>query len=296
MSTHGPSNKTASTPEYRRPLFAVGRRAVPVTEGKPPVESGTSSYGRVRVIRGGVTQHHRDLLDAIRATAEYRIVDAAGQEHLIFDVVRVCEILPSRIHWRDIRRDLHDLLSTVVQIEGTPGNWGAAFPIATFVGDANSPAARAPHQFPARLKRLVLSAGFTGLLEQHATISLNRQTVKNLLSLQHAVSRAVARWCLAHSGDQHHALETVFAALGIIQPGEPITGRAARRQTRRYVQQLFDDAAGLASLGIEIDSERRLHYRRRTGVFITAPAQPVDANPPVVDANPPVVDANPPVS
>jgi hypothetical protein len=38
----------------------------------------------VRVTRGGVTQHRRDLLDAIRAVAEHRIVDTAGQEHLIF--------------------------------------------------------------------------------------------------------------------------------------------------------------------------------------------------------------------
>jgi hypothetical protein len=261
-----------------------------VQDGAPPVELGTS-WGRVRVIRGGVTQHHRDLLDAIRATAEHRIVDTAGQEHLIFDAARVCEMLGSSIDWRDLRNDLHDLLSTVIQLDGQHGAWGAAFPIATFVGDANSPAARAPHQFPARLKRLVLSAGFTGLLEQHAAISLTRQTVKNVLDLRHAVSRAVARWCLSHSNAQHHPLETVFAAIGIVQPGEPITGREASRQTRRYVQQLFADAPGLAALGIELDRERRLHYRRGAGVFITAPApenQPVDANPAVVDANPAV--------
>jgi hypothetical protein len=197
-------------------------------------------------------------------------------------------MLGSNIDWRDLRGDLHNLLSTVVQIEGAPSAWGAAFPIATFVGDANSPAARAPHQFPARLKRLVLSSGFTGLLEQYAAISLSRQTVKNVLSLRHAVSRAVARWCLTHTCDQHHALETVFGALGIIQPGEPITGRAASRRARRYVQQIIEDAAGLGVLGIEIDRRReRLHYRRGAGVFITAPApaeQPVDAKTAVVDA------------
>ncbi len=301
QSIHGASKPTASTTEYRRPLFAVGR--VWVAEGAPPSINGSKSYGLVRVIKGGVTQHHRDLLDVIRAVAEHRVIDGGGQEHLIFDSAKVRELLPSRVNWRDVRDDLHDMLSTVIQIDGdAPGGWSAAFPLATFVGDANSAAARAPHQFPARLKRLVLSAGFSGLLESQATITLSRDVLAKVLALPNAASRAVARWCLSHSKDQHHEIARVLAAVGAIQSGEPIAGRAANRQARRYAQQLRESAAGFARLGIELDG-LRLHYARHKGAFISAPKPSespemlgVDAKTPVVDAKTPVVDAKTPVS
>ena len=299
-STHGtskpkrPTRPTASAAEYRRPLFAVGRAHVAV--GATPAISGSESYGFVRVIAGGVTQHHRDLLDVIRAVAEHRITDGARQEHLIFDSAKVRELLPSRVNWRDVREDLLDMLSTVMQLDGdTPGAWGAAFPLATFVGDANSAAVRAPHQFPARLKRLVLSAGFSSLIETHATITLSRDVLAKVLALPNTVSRAVARWCLSHSHDQHHEIARVLAAVGAVQPGEPITGRAASRQARRYVQQLRESAGAFAELGIEIDG-LRLHYSRQKGAFITAPGPSESPEIQGVDAKTPVVDAKTPVS
>ncbi|GAB1394114.1 hypothetical protein MASR1M60_22780 [Rhodocyclaceae bacterium] len=190
-------------------------------------------------------------------------------------------MLGSRVNWRDIRQDLLNMIATIVQVDGAPGEWGAAFPLATFVGDANSPAARAQHQFPAHLRRLVLSAGFSGLLERHATITLSRDVLTRVLALKHGVSRAVARWCLSHSGAQHHELARVLAAVGAIDEGGALAGREAPRQNRRYVQQITDDMAGLAELGIEVGSNGRLYYSRpATGVFILA-ASSVDAKTPV---------------
>jgi hypothetical protein len=205
------------------------------------------------------------------------VTDGGGQEHLIFDVAKVRDMMGICVDWKDIRHDLLDMIATIVQVDGASGEWGAAFPLATFVGDAKSPAARAPNQFPAHLRRLVLSAGFSGLLERHATITLSRDVLRDLLNLKHGVSRAVARWCLSHSYDQHHELARVLAATGAINEGEAIAGRQARRQSRRYVQQLTNDTARLARMGIEIGSNGRLYYSRATaGVFIL-PAQVVDA-------------------
>lgn len=275
QSTRGsfkrPSRTTASVVEYRRPLFSVGRGRVAI--GAEPRTTGCDAWGRVRVIQGGVTQHHRDLLDVIRAVAEHRVTDGGGQEHLIFDVAKVRDMLGSRVNWRDIRQDLLDMMSTIVQIDGAACEWGAAFPLATFVGDAKSPAARAPHQFPAHLRRLVLSAGFTGLLERHATITLSRDVLEKVLVLKHGVSRAVARWCLSHSGEQHHELARVLAAVGAIDEGEAIVGREARSTARRYVTQLRDDASGLTALGVDLSAERLHSQRLSGGVFVAVPCR-----------------------
>jgi len=280
--------------EYRRPLFSVAR--VRVEEGGGVVEAGSDSWGRVRVVRGGVTQHHRDLLDAIRTLAEHRVTDAGGQEHLIFDDARVRQVLGARTAWKDMRADLLDMITTVIQIDGAGGAWGAAFPLATFVGDAKSPAARAPNQYPAHLRRLVLSAGFSKLIEEQATVSYSRETLERVLGLKHAVSRAVARWCLTHSNAQHHDLARVLAAVGAIRGGEAISGRAAARQARRYVRQIGEDAGALADLGIEAGAAV-LHYHRQKGIFISArPAvgsktQVVDSKTQVVDSKTQVVDS-----
>lgn len=294
-----PARPTASAVEYRRPLFAVGRGRVDI--GEEPRTAGCDSWGRVKVIQGGVTQHHRDLLDVIRAVAEHRVLDGGGQEHLIFDVAKVRDMMGSRVNWRDIRQDLLDMIATIVQIDGAPGEWGAAFPLATFVGDAKSTAARAPHQFPAHLRRLVLSAGFSGLLERHATVTLSRDVLSRVLALKHGVSRAVARWCLSHSGEQHHELARVLASVGAISEGEAIAGREARSTARRYVSQLHEDAVGLSDLGVEISIER-LHWKRHAGVFITVPTKTpvtpplVPIKTPAVPTNPPAVPTKPPVS
>lgn len=284
----------ASTPEYRRPIFAVGRRHV-MENGTPIV--ATSKWGGIKVVRGGATQRHRDLLDVLRTVAQYRIMDEAHQEHLIFDAAEVRKMMRTRTDWRDIKDMLTDLAATVIQLDNGEGQWGGAFPIVTFIGDANSRADRAEHQYQARLKRVVLSAGFSRLIEEHASISISRETLSRVLSLQHAVSRAVARWCLSHSTEQHHQMANVLAAVGAIAAGEGIEGREARRGVRKYRQHLADDAVGLAGLGVEIDGTT-LHYHRLGGVFIHV-SKGVELNPAVngetAELNPAVVELNPAV-
>jgi len=284
---HSDPRPAGAVGEYRRPLFSVAR--VRVNEGAAAVEAGCDSWGRVRVVRGGVGQHHRDLLDAIRTLAEHRVTDAAGQEHLIFDDAKVRQALGARMvwkreaeapgnrkgkalavrtAWKDMRDDLLDMITTVVQIDGLADSWGAAFPLAAFVGDANSPAARAPHQYPAHLRRLVLSAGFSKLIEEQAAVGFSREVLARVLGLRHAVSRAVARWCLTHSKNQHHDLAAVLAAVGATKPGEAISGRGGRWQAREYARQVREDAGALLELGIDLDAAGRLHYHRQKGVFI----------------------------
>jgi hypothetical protein len=267
MSIRGPSKPTGGVTEYRRPLFAVSR--VAVVDGGAAVILGGDTWGRVRVVRGGVTQKHRELLDIIRTVAEYRIIDAVGQEHLIFDDAEVRRLMGKKIAWKDVHEDLLDMLGTVLQ-EGskTPGSWGKAYQIATWVGDANSDAHRLPHQFPAKLRRLVLSTDFTAHLHKQASVHYSLPVLKRVLALGHAVSKAVARWCLTHSHEQHHDLAAVLVAVGAVREGEPIAGRAARWQARNYVRQLRDDADGLGALGIAI-ADGRLHYHRQPGVFFS---------------------------
>ncbi|WP_287965324.1 hypothetical protein [Diaphorobacter sp.] len=256
--------------EYRRGLYSV--TPAWVGDGEPPVVFGTAPWGRAKIVRGGITQRHLDLLDCIRATAEHRLSDSSGQTHLIFDDAEVRKKLgKGRGRWRDVREMLRDFMTTIVQIEGrTPGAWGIEFSLATKIGDTDLAAPRRADTFPACLRRLVLSAEYTAFLTALPSVSYSPTVLDRVLALHHLVSRAIARWCLSHTNDQHHPLDVVLAALGVVDEGEAIAGRAARSSVRRLVGHVHEDAAGLAELGITITSAF-LHYKRLPGVFIRVP-------------------------
>jgi hypothetical protein len=222
----------------------------------------------VYVERGRPTARHRDVLDAA-LTVGQRYSCAEGQLHAVFDLADVRRLLAVATDWRGIRKLLLDLAGTVISLRQPGQVWPPAFPILTFVGEANSMADRAGHQFPAKHKRITLSAGAAALLAQEARVCLTRETVERVLSLRHQVGRALARWCLSHSNTQHHRLADVLVAIGAAEQGEPISGRNARSQVRERVQRLREDTDGLRALGIAIADET-LHYHRQKGVFIDA--------------------------
>lgn len=284
IPTASKTKPLASTLEYRLPVFPVVRQAAPrTTEIK---------WGGVFVERGNPTARHRDLLDAV-LTVGRRVYDVAGQMHVVFDLSDVTSALGSETNWKGIKKMLLDLAGTVISIRHPGCGWPPAFPILTFVGDSKSSAERPAHQFPAKLKRITLSAGAAGLLAQEASVCLSRETVASVLALQHQVSRSVARWCLSHSNSQHHRLADVLVAVGAADQGEPISGRQARRGVHERVKWLREDSVELAKLGIDIDGET-LHYHRRKGAFISA-GEGVEALTPVVEAPTPVVEVLTPV-
>jgi len=250
----------AAALEYRLPTFPVVPMSAPRTT--------ETKWGGVYVERGKPTARHRDVLDAVLIAGQ-RVSDRAGQLHVVFDLAEVRRLLHTETDWRGIKKMLLDLAGTVISLRQPGQGWPPAFPVLTFVGESNSTADRAGHQFPAKLKRITLSAGAAALLAAEARICLTRETVERVLSLQHQISRSLARWCLSHSNEQHHRLADVLVAIGAAEPGEPISGRQARRNVRERVSWLREDAFALAELGIEIDGET-LHYRRKKGVFIDA--------------------------
>lgn len=270
----------AAALEYRLPVFPVVRLDAPRTH--------EIKWGGVYVERGSPTARHRDLLDAV-LTVGRRVSDRAGQLHVVFDLADVRALLGVETDWRGIRKLLLDLAGTVTSLRQPGQGWPPAFPILTFVGEANSNADRAGHQFPAKLKRITLSAGAAGLLAQEARVCLSRETVAAVLALKQQVSRSLARWCLSHSNEQHHRLADVLVAIGAAEAGEPISGRQARRGVHERVRWLREDADELLVLGIEIVGET-LHYRRQKGIFIDAGTD-VEALAAVVEGETAVVEA-----
>lgn len=270
----------AAALEYRLPVFPVVKQCAPRTTDL--------KWGGVYVERGQPTGRHRDVLDAV-LTAGRRVSDRAGQLHVVFDLAEVRSLLGVETDWRGIRKMLLDLAGTVISLRQPGQGWPPAFPILTFVGEANSDADRAGHQFPAKLKRITLSAGAASLLAQEVRVCLNRETVEKVLRLRHQVSRSCARWCLSHSNKQHHSLADVLGAIGAAEPGEAISGRGARRGVHERIKWLREDAEGLRGIGIAIDGET-LHYQRQKGVFIDA-GMAVEGQTAVVEAQTAVVEA-----
>jgi len=254
----------AAALEYRLAVFPVVPETAPRT-----VET---KWGGVRVERGNPSARHRDLLDAILAVGQ-RAVDLAGQVHVIFDLVKVKKLLDTETDWCGVRKMLLDLAATVISLRHPSQDWPPSFPILTFVGESQNQADRPKNQFQAKLKRITFSAGYSELLLREARIYMDTEMVSVLLSLQHQVTRSVARWCLSHSLNQHHNLADVLAAVGAINDNEPISGRHARSQVRQRVNRLTQDAGGLSKLGIKI-SNNVLHYSPGNTVFISTTHTP----------------------
>lgn len=257
---HQGEQPTAAAPEYRLPLYPVGRLEVP--------RVADTKWGSVKVERGHLTARHRDLLDAILACAVRTVADASWGVHVIFDVADVRRMLGVTSDWSTIRKMLLDMETTAISWKRPGEEWPDSFPILSFVGEANSDAERPSHQFKGKLKRITLSPDYVRCAVHEVRLYLNLELTRQVLALTHQVSRSVARWCLSHSSAQRHELSQVLEAVGAIQPGEPISGRLARRGARKYVEQLAYDSQALAELGIVLDGGQVV-YTRNKGVFVS---------------------------
>lgn len=250
----------ATASDYRLPIFGVAKRKV---------NEISTRWGDVRIERGNPTARHRDLLDAIITVATKRMLDQEGNVHVFFDTVDVAEILGKKLDWRDIKEALLDLQSTVYSTKSVDGKkWVSTNNILIKIEDAKTDATRRDGQFAAKLKKIVISEDSANRLVGEVNITINKSTMAILLKLDHQVSKALARWCLSHSSEQHHSLQSIFEVLGLVEEGEAIGGRVASSTTYNYIKQLKNDSEGLDKLGISI-SNKTVHYIRGKGVFIS---------------------------
>lgn len=260
---------TATALEYRLPVYPVGRNALSsfksahgeLTKEKYPLRKLDENGIEGTIVRGNIGGRHRDMLDAILAVAKKIKSDLVGRVHVVFDVADVRAALGmshKSFAWADLREYLLDLQCTAISIRRPGEEWPTSYTMISVIGESKDDAER-KRGFPAKLKKITFSEGFVVWLDSEARLFINKEVVRQVLALQHQVSRNAARWLLSHSRDQHPAVDHVLLHAGINSISE--------RQRRKYIAQLTDDDAGLKQLGIEFDS-KQLHYRRNSGVFI----------------------------
>ena len=248
---------TAAALEYRLPMFPI------CAAGDGSYSGGFGELERVTVERGAPTTRHRDILDAIIVSAKTAVMDQVGRVHIVFDLADVrgaLDLSCAALDWSRLREYLLDLKTTVFAVRRPGDDWPTSYSVIDRISDARTQAERAPHQYGAPLKKIVLSEGYAALLAADARLYINKAVVLGVLRLKHRVSRNVARWLLTHTGDQHPRLQTVLPTIG---------ARGGERQQKTYRKQLREDVTGLAQLGIQFDG-KQLHYQRNTGVFIEA--------------------------
>jgi len=245
------SVSTALADEYRLPIYPVSRIKSEAIETK---------FGTVRFVRGGVTAHHRDVLDVITAFAEEIDFSESGEIDIIFDPDKIAKVLEIDTEWRFQRELLRDLVGTVIEVRRAGAvKWEGAFSVLTFVGDTDIAAKRAAGQFGTCLKKITLSKHYAALMQTDVALQLGPELVMQVVRLRHQVSRSGAKWLLTHSNDQHHKINDLLSYVGC---------KGSRMMMSKYRKQLMEDSEGLGKIGIRIE-DKVIHYARNKGVFIT---------------------------
>jgi hypothetical protein len=244
--------------DYRSPLWLVGKQP-----SAPRVHS--TSWGEVRVERGNPTARHRDILDAVFSVAERAVLTTNGELHVLFDAAAALQLLGTKADSRWLRQRLLDLMQVVISTR-TPGahDWPPSRPLLTLVGDTKIDAQREHWQYPALLKKIVLSPAAVAAMAEDIQIVLDPAIVKKILKLEHAISRSLARWLMSHKTRQSHSIDNIINVLGANHVGD--------RQRRAYVNQLTEDINGLAALGIRITNQVVTYNRPDKGIWFQMPS------------------------
>jgi len=216
-------------------------------------------WGTVRYEGDVPTAKHQDILTAIAVVAKATSVDSVGRLHVLFDMADLRKVLRSD-DWHWLKPKLEELVSCRINLKKPGSDWGKTRTILAGVDDSEFEAKRLPGQKKAMLKEIILSEIATLLIMEGMLVYLSDDVTKTILALKSQVSRSVARFCLSHTKDQVHKLETVLKAVG--------TGGGVR-MARKYSAQLCKDADGLQKLGIEV-SNKAVVYSRPKGVWFSA--------------------------
>ena len=248
---------TATVTDYRSPLWLVGRQ-------QPSPRVHATAWGQVRVERGNPTVLHRDILDAVFSVAERASQTPTGELYVLFDAAAVLNLLGTKADSRWLRQRLLDLMQVVISTRSSNSDdWPPSRPLLTCVGDTDLDAGREEWQFPAKLKKIVLSPAAVQAMADDIQIVLDKKIVANVLGLRHAISRSLARWMMSHKTKQVHDVDALIDALGANQVGD--------RQRRAYVAQLTADVKGLAVLGIQINNNFVTYTRPEKGIWFQMP-------------------------
>jgi len=183
-----------------------------------PAEMETA-WGSVRIERGNPRSIHRDILDAILcAPVKIKIERSQekdfGQLIVTFDCAQVIQRLGTTANWKWLRQRLVDFQAIVISVKKPADDWGTSYSLIESVGDSIYPAKRKRTQFSAALKQITFTKAGTAVILGSMGICLDIDVCSRVLALKHAVSRAIARWCLSHKGSQHHGLSSVLVACG----------------------------------------------------------------------------------
>jgi hypothetical protein len=268
---------TSTVHQTRLPLFA------PATRGVAVKKSFETNWGTVVFHRGSLTQRHRDVFDAIVVchTRFERWPNAEGFDQITveFDRASVLKMLgvPHNHTW--LKEMLIDMAGVVAELKSQKGGIKANFisGLITARESLTGVALRKAGQFSqydedsfrrggnSPLWTITMSPQLVALYDSDLHIHMGK-LVPIVLSLEHPISKGVARWMLSHSDDQFHKVTDIFNALGV---GEDPSNR------RKLLKQLRDDGDILKELGIEVGDGPLLKaiggYKRNKSVWFYNP-------------------------
>lgn len=230
----------ATVSDYRLAIWPVSKNT----------NAGTrvSKWGSFKVVRGSVTARHRDVLDVIMSLSidtEYVKSSITGEVemHILYDALEVLKMLNTTATNAWLKSMIVDMQATVISIQNKNGDWPDSWSLISFSGDSKKEAERQSKEFPAKLKKIVLSPGAVRWMSKDIQVFIKKDLMKNIMSLKNQVSRSVAKWFLSHSNSQNHSIDSVLMSVGC-------TGGS--RQMNNRIHQIIEDTEGLKKLGIKI--------------------------------------------
>lgn len=222
----------------RIPIFAPTRRPMSVKSFMVSTSWGSAT------ITGRLGQQHRDLLDAARMVAEREEETDDGRIHLLVDPAKLRSAIGGEsINTNLIKSWLIDLMQAIVEVKINNPDIVVTGGLISEVVDATvePPKTRAgAFREGRRYLRISFGTGWSKLISSDYS---THYPIRQVVSLKHGFSQAVARFCWSH----HNVNESISSL------AEKLAASGRIRDLRRNIH---DDVDGLAKIGIDVDGDK----------------------------------------
>ncbi|MEY2333098.1 hypothetical protein [Acidithiobacillus ferrianus] len=254
-----PLPRIAVAHESQVPMFQPTRR--PVTLSRYVRET---PYGTV-TITGKLGQGHRDLLDAMLLHSE-KVNIRDGRMNALVDPYQIRKAISAgrtMLPYAHIEKLLEDLRTAKVEMTWQDGNRHYRLQegiITGFVEASSKPVASGTFaqrdangcdQDHRDMLKITFGQGMTQMLMEDQKI---HYPLAPVVGMKHGLSQAIARYCLSHKA-VHETFEGICARVGFDLDGK------APRTVRNAKEELRDDAAALATMGIEVRACGSVHRK-----------------------------------
>ena len=225
-------NNNATVTELRVGIFApITQVTASSTTHRDFVSAGrvrkiNTAWGEVKIKGNILTQVHRDIIDAIFATASFSETTKAGNIALFFSGYEVQDFLglKSKTNNTWLKKKLDEIKTTNIEFRDKEGN-----EYDFNITDSGGYSAKKDSFV------IVFTEGYRNFFQSQVTVNY-KEELRQLMTVEDSLIKAIIRFFFTHANDVKIGFEALLDTVGY--PQNPVTLKKARKKIREHLLDL----------------------------------------------------------